>query len=161
MRDSVSKQGIIELLRSMIDKSLRKNDLLYHTYAIRNCVINDCIGVIEGYKESEEGWWEHKGEGIYCSVCGAESGYNAWGASAFSTFCPSCGSRIGKKKFELAPCPYCGGDIEVVRSEESSCYQVKCKSCNIASSFEADSTEEAVEFWNSKFSKKEIPFCDI
>lgn len=42
------------------------------------------------------GRWELRGQDIYCSECGSESGYNAWGASAFSVRCPNCGAKMDK-----------------------------------------------------------------
>ena len=41
-----------------------------------------------------KGHWVHKGQGIYCSKCGEESGYNPFGASRFSDYCPSCGIEM-------------------------------------------------------------------
>lgn len=41
-----------------------------------------------------KGHWVHKGQGIYCSECGEESGYNPFGASRFSDYCPSCGVEM-------------------------------------------------------------------
>ena len=41
-----------------------------------------------------KGHWVHKGQGIYCSECGEESGYNPFGASRFSDCCPSCGVEM-------------------------------------------------------------------
>lgn len=41
-----------------------------------------------------KGHWVHKGQGIYCSECGEESGYNPFGASRFSDYCPSCGIEM-------------------------------------------------------------------
>jgi len=44
--------------------------------------------------QEQTGHWIHKGQGIYCSECGKESGYNPFGASRFSDYCPSCGCRM-------------------------------------------------------------------
>ena len=41
-----------------------------------------------------KGYWVHKGQEIYCSECGEESGYNPFGASRFSDYCPSCGIEM-------------------------------------------------------------------
>lgn len=54
---------------------------------IENAPTVDAVPVVHGH-------WEHKGEGIYCSNCGAESGYSPWGASAFSKHCPECGAKM-------------------------------------------------------------------
>jgi len=45
-----------------------------------------------------KGHWVHKGQGIYCSECGKESGYNPFGASRFSDYCPSCGIEMESKE---------------------------------------------------------------
>ena len=45
-----------------------------------------------------KGHWLHKGQGIYCSECGKESGYNPFGASRFSDYCPSCGIEMEIKE---------------------------------------------------------------
>jgi len=45
------------------------------------------------------GKWEVKGQDVYCSVCGAESAYNWFGASKFSNYCPNCGAKMdGERK---------------------------------------------------------------
>lgn len=46
------------------------------------------------YEVIRKGHWVHKGQGIYCSECGKESGYNPFGASRFSDFCQSCGADM-------------------------------------------------------------------
>ena len=38
--------------------------------------------------------WLVKGQDIYCSYCDGESGYTAFGGSAFSKFCPNCGAKM-------------------------------------------------------------------
>lgn len=40
------------------------------------------------------GRWEVRGQDLFCTNCGGESGYNAFGASAFSDFCPNCGAKM-------------------------------------------------------------------
>ena len=40
------------------------------------------------------GKWIVKGQEVFCSNCNKESGYNAWGASAFSDYCPNCGKKM-------------------------------------------------------------------
>ncbi len=66
-------------------------------------------GIREGYAEAindtppvKHGQWVTKGQEIYCSECGAESSYNAFGASQFTHFCPNCGADMkeGMKKNE-------------------------------------------------------------
>ena len=47
-----------------------------------------------GEPSRHKGHWVHKGQGIYCSECGKESGYNPFGASRFSDYCPSCGIEM-------------------------------------------------------------------
>ena len=41
-----------------------------------------------------DGKWIVKGQEVFCSNCNKESGYNAWGASAFSDYCPNCGKKM-------------------------------------------------------------------
>ena len=65
-------------------------------------------------QEPKTGYWVHKGQGIYCSECGKESGYNPFGASRFSDYCPACGVKMVEpqksedcrkcKKWEDCPC---------------------------------------------------------
>ena len=38
--------------------------------------------------------WVVKGQDVFCSHCDGESGYNAFGASSFSDYCPNCGARM-------------------------------------------------------------------
>lgn len=38
--------------------------------------------------------WVVKGQEVFCSKCGKESGHNAFGASSFSDFCPNCGATM-------------------------------------------------------------------
>lgn len=40
------------------------------------------------------GRWIIKGQDVFCSSCNNESGYNAWGSSAFSSYCPNCGAKM-------------------------------------------------------------------
>ena len=40
------------------------------------------------------GKWIVRGQDIYCSACKSESGYNPFGASSFSNFCPNCGAEM-------------------------------------------------------------------
>ena len=42
------------------------------------------------------GKWKRKGQEIYCTACGEDSAYNAFGASKFSAFCPNCGADMRK-----------------------------------------------------------------
>lgn len=48
--------------------------------------VQECIGF--------NGKWIVKGQEVFCSNCNKESGYNAWGASAFSDYCPNCGKKM-------------------------------------------------------------------
>ena len=45
-------------------------------------------------RENVKGEWIVKGQGVYCSHCKKESGYNWYGASAFSKYCPNCGADM-------------------------------------------------------------------
>ena len=40
------------------------------------------------------GYWEKRGQEIYCSECGEESGYTWAGASRYSDYCPHCGAKL-------------------------------------------------------------------
>jgi hypothetical protein len=42
------------------------------------------------------GRWKVRGQDLFCTNCGGESGYNAFGASAFSDYCPKCGAKMDK-----------------------------------------------------------------
>lgn len=42
------------------------------------------------------GRWIVKGQDVFCSHCNKESGYNHWGASVFSDYCPHCGAKMEK-----------------------------------------------------------------
>ena len=44
------------------------------------------------------GYWEKRGQEIYCSECGEESGYTWAGASRYSNFCPSCEAKLDKEE---------------------------------------------------------------
>ena len=41
------------------------------------------------------GRWEKRGQEIYCSECGGESGHTWAGASRYSDYCPNCGAKMG------------------------------------------------------------------
>ena len=40
------------------------------------------------------GRWEKRGQEIYCSECGEESGYTWAGVSRYSDYCPNCGAKM-------------------------------------------------------------------
>ena len=40
------------------------------------------------------GRWEKRGQEIYCSECGEESGYTWAGASRYSDYYPNCGAKL-------------------------------------------------------------------
>ena len=40
------------------------------------------------------GYWEKRGQEIYCSECDEESGYTWAGASKYSDYCPHCGAKL-------------------------------------------------------------------
>lgn len=45
--------------------------------------------------------WVVKGQDVFCSHCDKESGYNPWGASAFSDYCPNCGAKMdGEENYD-------------------------------------------------------------
>ena len=51
------------------------------------------------------GRWEVRGQEVFCTNCDKESGYNAFGASAFSDYCPNCGAKMDL-------CDECEQDVE-------------------------------------------------
>ena len=55
--------------------------------AIMNQPAADVVPVVHG-------WWELKGQDVFCSVCGGESKYTWFGAHSFSIYCPNCGARM-------------------------------------------------------------------
>jgi hypothetical protein len=57
------------------------------TSCIDKCPTVDAVEVVHGR-------WIVKGQEVFCSHCDKESGYNHWGASAFSDYCPNCGSKM-------------------------------------------------------------------
>ena len=54
--------------------------------------------MVEQEPKPKTGYWVHKGQGIYCSECGKESGYNSFGASRFSDYCPNCGAKMDEQE---------------------------------------------------------------
>ena len=40
------------------------------------------------------GRWDKRGQEIYCSECGEESGYTWAGASRYSDYCLNCGAKM-------------------------------------------------------------------
>lgn len=53
---------------------------------------------------------------------------------------------------ELLPCPFCGGEAEVVR--QNCGWDVECDDCGIISP--AGSYEAAIKFWNSRVHPKDV-----
>jgi hypothetical protein len=49
---------------------------------------------IEDVAKVVHGRWIIKGQDVFCSHCDKESGHNQWGASAFSNYCPNCGTKM-------------------------------------------------------------------
>lgn len=63
----------------------------------------------------------------------------------------------GEREEALLPCPFCGGDAEIVHIEEGenaggSC--VCCKRCNASSNVEFEFKENFISNWNRRSSSK-------
>ena len=56
----------------------------------------DCIRYMDAANVApvRHGRWEKRGQEIYCSECGEESGYTWAGASRYSDYCPNCGAKL-------------------------------------------------------------------
>lgn len=69
-------------------------------------VTDDVIAVHNAIKNAptieaepvRHGRWVKRGQEIYCSECGEESGYTWAGASRYSDYCPNCGAKMDKEK---------------------------------------------------------------
>ena len=91
-----------EVALNGIDKNIA--NLRHH--AGNNCVANSAINLVQYTRdflaalpavdavEVVHAKWVVKGQDVLCSHCNGESGYNAFGASSFSDYCPNCGARM-------------------------------------------------------------------
>ena len=79
-----------------INREVLKNDIAKSTEpfntgsvlrAINRQIAVDVVPVVHGR-------WEVRGQEVFCTNCDKESGYNAFGASAFSDYCPNCGAKM-------------------------------------------------------------------
>ena len=79
-----------------INREVLKNDIAKSTEpfntgsvfrAINRQIAVDVMPMVHGR-------WEVRGQEVFCTNCDKESGYNAFGASAFSDYCPNCGARM-------------------------------------------------------------------
>ena len=66
-------------------------------------------------------------------------------------------TQKGEREEALLPCPFCGGDAEIVHIEEGenaggSC--VCCKRCNASSNVEFEFKENFISNWNRRSSSK-------
>ena len=52
-------------------------------------------------------------------------------------------------KYELKPCPFCGGHCEVVEALQTERFFIACTTCDTDSGF-YKTIEEAVEAWNHR-----------
>lgn len=71
--------------------------------------------------------------------------------------CRGTGIQKGEREEALLPCPFCGGDAEIVHIEEGenaggSC--VCCKRCNASSNVEFEFKENFISNWNRRSSSK-------
>ena len=69
-----------------INVCVRRNEDIADHLLANGVTVQECIGF--------DGKWIVKGQEVFCSNCNKESGYNAWGASAFSDYCPNCGKKM-------------------------------------------------------------------
>ena len=83
--DAISREAVL----SVIDGWYEQNR---DTENIEDLII--LITYMSSVQPIRKGHWVHKGQGIYCSECGKESGYNPFGASRFSDYCPNCGAEM-------------------------------------------------------------------
>jgi Lar family restriction alleviation protein len=52
------------------------------------------------------------------------------------------------KEVELKPCPFCGGEAQIIRNGVG-CYQVFCDKCETRQyAYTHNTKEEAIEAWN-------------
>ena len=79
-----------------INREVLKNDIAKSTEpfntgsvfrAINRQIAVDVMPMVHGR-------WEVRGQEVFCTNCDKESGYNAFGASAFSDYCPNCGAKM-------------------------------------------------------------------
>ena len=68
------------------------NDDIRHGY--HNCQVIMYNMPTADVRENVKGEWIVDGQNVYCSHCKKESGYNWYGASAFSKFCPKCRAEM-------------------------------------------------------------------
>lgn len=56
---------------------------------------------------------------------------------------------ILRKKREIKPCPFCGGEAEVIESDHSGTFFCWCDSCETRGNY-YDTGAEAIEAWNKR-----------
>lgn len=86
------REKLVEIVERASVRTLPKNTCHTNIVMLVNALIEEGVTVQEciGF----DGKWIVKGQEVFCSNCNKESGYNAWGASAFSDYCPNCGKKM-------------------------------------------------------------------
>ena len=95
MDDFISREATIKRIEEVYCVGCNS----YHGVRCRACGTGDAIDMIEDAPAADvapvvHGRWEVRGQEVFCTNCDRESGYNAFGASAFSDYCPNCGAKM-------------------------------------------------------------------
>ena len=79
-----------------INREVLKNDIAKSTEPFNTGSVFRAINrqIAADVAPVRHGRWEVRGQEVFCTNCDRESGYNAFGASAFSDYCPNCGAKM-------------------------------------------------------------------
>ena len=79
-----------------INREVLKNDIAKSTEPFNTGSVFRAINrqIAADVVPMQHGRWEVRGQEVFCTNCDKESGYNAFGASAFSDYCPNCGAKM-------------------------------------------------------------------
>ena len=79
-----------------INREVLKNDIANSTEPFNTGSVFRAINrqIAADVAPMQHGRWEVRGQEVFCTNCDKESGYNAFGASAFSDYCPNCGAKM-------------------------------------------------------------------